>query len=73
MKLIDPNITGHLPSLTLSYFNNEKGLNPFYNRLNKLKNYKAQIEEKQKNVIDTYIIKFKTAFYGLGVLQAAKN
>ena len=22
------------------------------------------IEEKQKNVIDTYIIKFKTAFYG---------
>ena len=49
LKLIDPNITGHLPSLTLSYFNNEKGLNPFYNRLNKLKNYKAQIEEKQKN------------------------
>ena len=49
MKLIDPNITGHLPLLTLNYSNNEKELNSFYNRSNKLKNYKNQIEEKQKN------------------------
>tara|TARA_B110000914_G_scaffold219283_1_gene227722 strand:- start:6078 stop:7679 length:1602 start_codon:yes stop_codon:yes gene_type:complete len=49
LKLIDPNITGHLPFLTLSYFNNEKGINSFYKRSNKLKNYKDQIEEKQKN------------------------
>jgi len=49
LKLIDPNITGHLPLLTLNYSNNEKELNSFYNRSNKLKNYKNQIEEKQKN------------------------
>ena len=49
MKLIDPNITGHLPLLTLSYFNNKKELNSFYNRSNELKNYRDQIEEKHKN------------------------
>ena len=49
MKLIDPNITKHLPFLALSYFNNEKGLSSFYKRSNKLKNYKDQIQEKQKN------------------------
>jgi bacillithiol synthase len=49
LKLIDPNITGHLPLLTLSYFNNKKELNSFYNRSNELKNYRDQIEEKHKN------------------------
>jgi len=49
LKLIDPNITKHLPFLALSYFNNEKGLSSFYKRSNKLINYKDQIQEKQKN------------------------
>ena len=46
MSYIDSNISNHLPKITLDYINEEKKLNPFYNRPNNIDNYKSQFDEK---------------------------
>ena len=49
LKSIDSNITGHLPSISLGYINNEKRLTKFFNRNNTIENYFDQIIEKKNN------------------------
>ena len=41
--------TGYFSQLICDYLDEKKELKPFYNRFPKLKNFKAQIEEKQAN------------------------
>lgn len=48
MSYIDSNISNHLPNITLDYINDKKKLNSFYNRSNKLENYKRQLDEKRR-------------------------
>ena len=54
IKSIDSNITGHLPSITLDYINNENRVIEFYNRNNTLDNYYEQIIEKKNNYNNDY-------------------
>ena len=54
LKSIDSNITGHLPSITLDYINNENRVIEFYNRNNTLDNYYEQIIEKKNNYNNDY-------------------
>ena len=54
MKSIDSNITGHLPSISLRYINDENRLTNFFNRNNNLKNYYDQIKEKKNNYNNDY-------------------
>ena len=48
MSYIDSNISNHLPNITLDYINDKKKLNSFYNRSNKVENYKRQLDEKMR-------------------------
>lgn len=56
MSYIDSNISNHLPNITLDYINDEKKLNSFYNRSNKLENYKNQLDEKTIQYTDEFRI-----------------
>jgi len=49
LKLIDSNITKHLPKITLDYVNNDSSVFEFYGRDNQLENYQDQILDKKKN------------------------
>ena len=49
MKLINSNITKHLPEITLDYINNEDRVVELFNRNNLLENYFDQILEKKNN------------------------
>ena len=54
MSYIDSNISNHLPNITLDYINDEKKLNSFYNRFNKIENYKNQLNEKINHYNDNF-------------------
>jgi len=54
LKSIDLNITGHLPSISLGYINDENRLTKFFNRNNTLENYYNQIIEKKNNYNNDY-------------------
>ncbi len=54
LKSIDSNITGHLPSISLGYINNENRVTKFFNRNNTLENYYEQIIEKKNNYNNDY-------------------
>ena len=66
MSYIDSNISNHLPKITLDYINEEKKLNPFYNRPNNIDNYKSQFDEKINQYNNDYVLcsdePFKTEF-----------
>jgi len=49
LKLINSNITKHLPEITLDYINNEDRVVELFNRNNLLENYFDQILEKKNN------------------------
>ena len=49
MKLINSNITKHLPQVTLDYINNEDRVIEFFERENLLENYFDQILDKKNN------------------------
>ena len=54
MSYIDSNISNHLPNITFDYINDEKKLNSFYNRFNKIENYKNQLNEKINHYNDNF-------------------
>ena len=54
MTYIKPEISNHLPKITLSYINNDKGITSFYNNSFEIDNYLDQLKEKKEQYNDDY-------------------
>jgi hypothetical protein len=48
LTYIKPEISNHLPKITLSYINNDKGITSFYNNSFEIDNYLDQLKEKKE-------------------------
>ena len=54
MTYIKPEISNHLPKITLRYINNDKGITSFYNNSFEIDNYLDQLKEKKEQYNDDY-------------------